>query len=88
MIGGIAANNSSACVAHGGKQLQDRGIHEARDRDGDSLDTADPVSKARFAVTHAALLSELSAIRPRSWPTRNCRAHPRKFKIRTPPATA
>ena len=64
MIGGIAANNSSGMCC-GTAENSYKTVESAKlvFIDGDSLDTADPVSRARFAVTHAALLAELAAIR-------------------------
>lgn len=64
MIGGIAANNSSGmCCGTAENSYKTVESMKLVFADGDSLDTADPVSRARFAVTHAGLLAELSAIR-------------------------
>ncbi|WP_300164172.1 FAD-binding and (Fe-S)-binding domain-containing protein [Solidesulfovibrio sp.] len=64
MIGGIAANNSSGmCCGTAENSYKTVESMKLVFIDGDSLDTADPVSRARFTVTHAALLDELAAIR-------------------------
>lgn len=84
MIGGIAANNSSGmCCGTAENSYKTVESMKLVFVDGDSLDTADPVSKARFAVTHAALLSELSAIRAEILADPELAARiRRKFKIK------
>ena len=64
MIGGIAANNSSGmCCGTAENSYKTVESMKLVFVDGATLDTADPVSRARFAVSHAALLAELAAIR-------------------------
>ncbi len=64
MIGGIAANNSSGmCCGTAENSYKTVESMKLVFVDGDTLDTADPVSRQRFAATHAALLDELVAIR-------------------------
>jgi D-lactate dehydrogenase len=64
MIGGIAANNSSGmCCGTAENSYKTVASMKLVFVDGDTLDTADPESRRRFAVNHAALLAELAGIR-------------------------
>ncbi|UJX40047.1 FAD-binding oxidoreductase [Desulfovibrio sp. JY] len=64
MIGGIAANNSSGmCCGTAENSYKTVESMKLLFVDGDALDTADPISRARFEKTHAGLLAELAAIR-------------------------
>lgn len=64
MIGGIAANNSSGmCCGTAENSYKTVESMKLVFVDGETLDTADPVSRQAFAVTHRALLDELAAIR-------------------------
>jgi D-lactate dehydrogenase len=64
MIGGIAANNSSGmCCGTAENSYKTVESMKLVFVDGESLDTADPVSRRAFAVSHRALLEELAAIR-------------------------
>ncbi|KHK04521.1 FAD-binding and (Fe-S)-binding domain-containing protein [Desulfovibrio sp. TomC] len=64
MIGGIAANNSSGMCC-GTAENSYKTVESMRlvFADGEMLDTADPVSKARFAAVRKPLLDELAAMR-------------------------
>ncbi|OLN29526.1 putative D-lactate dehydrogenase, Fe-S protein, FAD/FMN-containing [Desulfovibrio sp. DV] len=64
MIGGIAANNSSGMCC-GTAENSYKTVESMRlvFADGETLDTADPVSKARFAAVRQPLLDELAAMR-------------------------
>ena len=64
MIGGIAANNSSGmCCGTAENSYKTVESMKLVFADGDALDTADPVSRQRFAAAHPELLAELSSIR-------------------------
>ncbi len=64
MIGGIAANNSSGmCCGTAENTYKTVESMKLVFADGDTLDTADPVSRRRFAAVRPDLLAELSAIR-------------------------
>ena len=64
MIGGIAANNSSGMCC-GTAENSYKTVESMRlvFADGETLDTADPASKARFAAARPQLLAELAAMR-------------------------
>jgi len=84
MIGGIAANNSSGmCCGTAENSYKTVASLKLVFIDGEALDTADPVSRRHFAVTHRSLLDELAAIRTEILADADLTARiRRKFKIK------
>lgn len=84
MIGGIAANNSSGmCCGTAENSYKTVASMKLVFVDGEALDTADPVSRRNFAVTHGSLLDELAAIRAEILADVDLAARiRRKFKIK------
>lgn len=88
MIGGIVANNSSGmCCGTAENSYKTVASMRLVFADGETLDTADPVSKARFAAARPDLLAELAAMRAEILANNELAERIRhKFKIKTPPA--